>query len=48
MDPGKRMYIGDMDRWTLLGQYYILLRPWMGYNYIVIQVVDESKNSLNF
>ena len=40
MDPGKGMYIGDMDIWTLWDRsILLLLRPWMGYNYTVIQVV---------
>ena len=23
MGPGKGMYIGDMDRWTMCGHYYL-------------------------
>ena len=38
MGPGKGIDIVDMKRWTLW-EYYILLRPWMGYDYIIIQVV---------
>ena len=43
MGPDKEMYIGDMDRWTLWGQYYfyldlgwvmiiLLYRLYVGYN----------------
>ena len=39
MDPGKGMYIGDMDRWTPVRSILLLLRPWMGYDYTVIKVV---------
>ena len=38
MGSGKGMYIGDMDMylvWSILR----LLRPWMGYDYTIIQVV---------
>ena len=36
MGPGKGMYIGDMDLvWSIL----LLLRPWIGYDYTIIQVV---------